>query len=856
MMLPTSPAGGLSARLSACLDALPRYRVERTLPAHVGVSVEAHDTRLNRRVLLRIYGPENNPDRALAGAQAASQVRHPAVVSVHDAGILGEDGDRSVYVAVEHLAPSRSLRAWLSNAPARVEVSETFDTLAQGLHAAHEAGVVHGGLDGTAARVRSDGRAVLIEFRGSGVTRADDLRALARLWLRATARWRNARREAVLRRAVDPRQRDPFASVEAFRRAMFDAGRSRAGAVAVGLAVSGAVAGVGGWWWAAAEPPPTPCPQRVASEAVAVWSPRRAEAVRAGLSAATGPQAAETADRLLPRIDAYMERWREGADALCVAEAQPPRAACYAEALSELDSLLSLFEVSDPEGVAVAPSAVTRLPDLGACDRQRGTGDPQATDLSREFGRLLALERIGADDESYKAATELLASTPGLTDSQRARLHRFRAVALFEQRAFESAVDEAKDTYAIARKAGAIREQVQAASLLVSIEGNERRNQAQASAWLERAREAAETPGADPLLVAIVDKAEANYAYGVGDYIRALELIERCIATRSRVQGPEHPMTWSSRNNRAAILRTLGRGDEANTEVRMLLEHQVQTYGTMNATVARSYNNLGSGLSELGRYKESVEALERAVEIWRATKGPRYADLGMAFTNLGRTYAQLGQYELALESLHSAIDVWTDAFGPDDYRLGIARNNLSATYTIMDRHGDAAEQGEEAYRIQVARNGPDHPDNVYPTTNLAHSYAKLGRFADARRWADEGVRIVRGREGELPIEFYKAVSMSAEVHLEEARATPEDAELVAQALSGMREACALSVSMEDGIDPAHCYTVLAEALLDFGADDAAAVATRAISLIDASETTRQGYADARKRLEARVRPPQ
>lgn len=854
MTVRTSPATELSARLAASLSALPRYRVARSLPSHVGVSIEAHDTRLDRRVLLRVYGPDNEPDRALAGAQAASRVRHPAVIAVHDAGTLGPEDARSVYVAVEHLAPSHSLRAWLGREPSRDEVSKTFDALATGLHAAHEAGVVHGGLDGTAARVRSDGRAVLIEFRGSGATVADDLRALGRLWMRATARWRNARRESVLRRAVDPRQRDPFPNVDAFRRAMLDAERSRVLPAALGAAVVGTV--VFAWWAWPREAPAVPCPQQVAVDAEAVWSSERADTVRDGLISAGGAHAAGDAARLTPRIDRYMDRWVEGATALCVPEPAERRVACYAEARSELDSLLSLFEVADAERASAAPAAVSRLPDLGACDRLRGGVDPAQNDLSREFGRLLALERTGADDEVYAAATELLANTEGLTDSQRARLHRFRAVGLFEQRAYAAAVDESKHTYAIARKAGAIREQVQSASLLVSIEGNERRNPEQARAWLKRAREAAGAPGADPVFTALVDKSEANYAYGLGDYARALTLIERSIATRSRLQGAEHPMTWSSRNNRAAVLRALRRGDEANAELRELLQHQIQTYGTMNATVARTYNNLGSGLSEMGRYEESAEALVRAVEIWSATKGPQYADLGMAFTNLGRAYAQLTQYDRALENLQAAIDVWTQAFGPDDYRVGIARNNLSAAYTLLERHEDATVEGEEAYRIQVARNGPDHPDNVYPLTNLAHSYAKLERFAEARKWADEGVRIVRGRESELPIEFYKAVGMSAEVRVAEARAKPDDPDLVALALGEMRQACALSESMSEGIDPAHCYTILAEALLDFGAQDAATVATRAISMIDASETTRKGYADARRRISARVRPPQ
>ncbi len=849
-----SRAGDRSADVSATLAGLSRYRVERTLPCRVGVSLVAHDMRLHRRVLLRIYGPDNEPGRALAGAQAASRVRHPAVLEVHEAGTLGPEDARSVFVAAEYLDRSQSLASWLTSGPSRAEVRETFDTLARGLHAAHAAGVVHGGLDGSVARVRAGGGAVWTEFRGSAATPADEVRAFARLWHRATSGWGGKRRHAVLGRATDPRLRDPFVSVDAFRSAMLDAERPRGRPALLATAVLGTGAAL---WWRGAEPSaPTPCPQRVASEAEAVWSPDRAVAVRDGLTSAGGPLMQETVDRLVPQIDSYTRRWVEGATALCGIETPDLRTECYAEARSELDTVLALLESGDAEQASAAPEAVTRLPDLEGCDRQRGDADPRAADLSRGFGRLLALERAGAHDDAHALATEMLAKTPGLTETQRARLHRFRAMALFEQRAFGAAVDEAKATYAIARKAGAVREQVQAASLLVSVEGNERRNPDQASAWLERARQAAHTPGAEPTLEAMVDKAEANYAYGLGDYDRALALIERASELRTRVQGSEHPMVWSLRNNRAAILRASQRGDEANAEMQKLLEHQIQTYGTMNAIVARTYNNLGSGLTEMGRYEEAVNALVRAVEIWSATKGPRYPDLGMAYTNLGRAYAQLTEYDPALENLQAAIDVWTSAFGPDDYRVGIARNNLSAAYTILERHDEAAAQGEEAYRIQVARNGADHPDNVYPTTNLAHTYARLERFDEARAWADEGVRIVRGRRSELPLEFYKAVSISGEVRIAQARARPNDADLVALALGEMRQACVLSESMSEGIDTVHCYTVLAEALLDFDAPDAEAVATRAIELIDASGSARTDYADARRRVLARVRPPQ
>lgn len=843
--------GALSVWLRASLSELDRYTVRAAMPSAVGVSIDAYDERLHRQVVLRVYGPDHQPQRALEGARAASRVKHPGVVEVHDAGELGPPQARSVYVAIERLAPSRSLRAWLGRGPTHAEVSAVFDALAQGLHAVHEAGVVHGALDGTAARVRADGRVVLVEFRGAQAHPADDQRALARLWLRATARWRNARREAVLRRAVDPAQREPFASVDALRRAVAEAERSRPWplAAAVGLVGLGALA----WWQHGTPEQPAPCAAGVEAEAASVWSATRAEAVRRAVRRSGLRQAEPTLERLLPSIDAYVQRWREGAAAVCSAGYSDPRVGCYAEARAELHIVLAMFEGADLVVAERALQTVLELPNLDDCDT-RTSGAPAEAGLSIAMGRLLALRRSGRDADAHALATQLL-RRDDLPTAYRARLHVERGYASFGLARLDEAAAECEAGYALALESGGPREQVNAASLLVMLHGYEWRNTALAEQWLARAREAANAPGAGPSLLPAVDQAASNFAYGQGEYPKALALIERAIERRQAIGGEDDHVAWAMRNNRAVNLRIQSRIPDAIAELEAILAHQRRTYGTMNPNVARTYNNLGSAFVESGRYSEAITSLDRAVEIWSATKGDDYPDLGMAYTNRGRAHTQLDHQGEALADLQAAVDVWTEAFGPQNFRVGIARSNLSAAYTTFELAEASVAEAEAAYEIQVANSGQMHPDNVYPLTNLADGLAKLGRFDEARARADEAVRITAGKQDEVPLEHGKAVIISAEVRLAEFRANPSDAQLRTSAVSDMRRACTLSETIPEALYAARCYAELAELLLDVGAEDARDVARVAIDYIDATEAEQEGLAQLRSTLVRRSKDP-
>jgi eukaryotic-like serine/threonine-protein kinase len=110
---------------------------------HFGTVWKARDTKLDRTVAVKIprrgqiEGPE--AEMFVREARSAAQVKHPGVVSIHE---VGREGD-TLYI-VSDFVDGCNLKAWLSGRQLTpCEAAELCIKVAEALHAAHEAGVVH-----------------------------------------------------------------------------------------------------------------------------------------------------------------------------------------------------------------------------------------------------------------------------------------------------------------------------------------------------------------------------------------------------------------------------------------------------------------------------------------------------------------------------------------------------------------------------------------------------------------------------------------------------------------------------------------------------------------------------------------
>ncbi|HEX8704806.1 MAG TPA: serine/threonine-protein kinase, partial [Myxococcaceae bacterium] len=135
----------------------------------MGVVVAAYDTRLDRRVAIKLLRAEQ-PNEASTGdgqvrlvreAQAMARLNHPHVVAVYDAGAL-ENG--SLFIAMEYVE-GETLRRWCTRQKRTWrEVLQAYLAAGRGLAAAHAAGLIHRDFKPDNVLVGTDGRVRVTDF--------------------------------------------------------------------------------------------------------------------------------------------------------------------------------------------------------------------------------------------------------------------------------------------------------------------------------------------------------------------------------------------------------------------------------------------------------------------------------------------------------------------------------------------------------------------------------------------------------------------------------------------------------------------------------------------------------------------
>ncbi|HXJ17295.1 MAG TPA: serine/threonine-protein kinase, partial [Candidatus Polarisedimenticolia bacterium] len=145
---------------------LGHYRIVEEIGAGgMGVVYRAHDERLERDVALKILPPgtlanESSRKRFRREAVALSKVNHPNIATVHDF----DTQEGLDFLVMEHI-PGSTLSEKLVTGPlSEKEVVALGTQLAEGLHAAHERGVVHRDVKPSNLRLTSDGRLKILDF--------------------------------------------------------------------------------------------------------------------------------------------------------------------------------------------------------------------------------------------------------------------------------------------------------------------------------------------------------------------------------------------------------------------------------------------------------------------------------------------------------------------------------------------------------------------------------------------------------------------------------------------------------------------------------------------------------------------
>jgi tetratricopeptide (TPR) repeat protein len=254
-----------------------------------------------------------------------------------------------------------------------------------------------------------------------------------------------------------------------------------------------------------------------------------------------------------------------------------------------------------------------------------------------------------------------------------------------------------------------------------------------------------------------------------GRYTEAEPLLERALAIRKRVLGPDHPDVARSLSSLAEVNWNQGRYAEAQPLVERALAIREAALGPDHPDVAYSLNNLANLYRQQSRHAEAEPVYERSLAIRERALGPDHQDVADVLIDLALVYRHQGHSVEAQSLNERALATWERAFGPDHPKVAVGLNNLAAVYNDQGRYAEAEPLCERALAIWERALGPDHARVAWPLENLAFAYFKQGRYAEAEPLWERALAIRERALGPDHLDVAPSLNGLANVYLKQGR---------------------------------------------------------------------------------------
>jgi len=200
-----------------------------------------------------------------------------------------------------------------------------------------------------------------------------------------------------------------------------------------------------------------------------------------------------------------------------------------------------------------------------------------------------------------------------------------------------------------------------------------------------------------------------NIYHHLGDYPKALTVLEKALSIREQHLGKEHPATAQSYNNIGSLYHSLGEYPKALEYHQKALAINETVYDKEHPSTATSYNNIGLVYTSLEEYPKALEYHQKASIIYEKVQGLEHPSTATSYINIGSVYKSLGEYPKALEYYQKALAINETVYDKEHPSTATSYNHMATLYYQMKKYQKALEYIKKALAI-VEKVFPDnHP---------------------------------------------------------------------------------------------------------------------------------------------------
>ncbi len=301
-------------------------------------------------------------------------------------------------------------------------------------------------------------------------------------------------------------------------------------------------------------------------------------------------------------------------------------------------------------------------------------------------------------------------------------------------------------------------------------------------------RQLAQSPHADPSMLAELTGLIGELYWDIGDYASAGPLLQRAIALGERSHVPDLVIarnlqrlarTEQERNAFGDALEHAGRalelarkagadgesiasdarrvlagarigtGDATAAEalLREAIREDAARQGARSEAMADNLYLLGLALKELSRHDEAITVSREAVELARSLHGRLHSSVVNALESLASAQGHRGQFADAERNLREAAAIAESIFGASHRETIVARSNLLWTLEMQGRYEEALAGRLQLRELSEALH-ETRPEQIAVAWNfLSSDYTGLGRFVEAEQASRESLAIWRRLHG-------------------------------------------------------------------------------------------------------------